>query len=94
MANLRLHVDFGAKGHLFAITEEGGKGVCWSWDIATGKVIGDGKVLWESAPMQTPGKSQPCQADVSGVSVLELHVHCSRGKTVARAVWLDAHVLR
>jgi len=58
------------------------------------KVVGDGKVLWESAPHQEHGKTQECVADVAGVKVLELQVFCPRGPSMARAVWLDAHVAR
>jgi hypothetical protein len=52
-------------------------------------VLGDGKPLWTSKPVQRRGTAQECSVNVSGIDVLELRVHCPGGNGGAHAVWLD-----
>jgi serine/threonine protein kinase len=52
-------------------------------------VLGDGKTLWTSKPVQMPKTTQKCNINVSGVDVLELRVDCPGGYNGAHAVWLD-----
>ncbi len=59
----------------------------------TFKVLGDGKELWASKPVQTAGQVQEGVVNVTGVDVLELRVHCPGSQGYAHAVWLDPHVL-
>jgi regulation of enolase protein 1 (concanavalin A-like superfamily) len=56
------------------------------------RVLGDGKLLWESNPLDTKGRTQDCTVDVSGVKILELHVFCPGPENWAHAVWLDPYV--
>jgi hypothetical protein len=58
----------------------------------TFSVLGDGRVLWESAPVDTAGVVQECSVDVSGVDVLELRVGCPGSNVNAQAVWLEPRV--
>jgi hypothetical protein len=56
-------------------------------------VVGDGRELWKSQPIQRLGESQPCTVDVTGVRQLELRVSCARdGQRAAHAVWVDPYV--
>jgi hypothetical protein len=57
------------------------------------RVIGDGKVLWSSMPLQALRITQECRVDVENVKMLELQVECTGSCGYARAVWLDPHVL-
>jgi WD40 repeat protein len=54
-------------------------------------VVGDGRELWKSRPIQRPGESQPCTVNVTGVRQLEVRVYCDE-QGVAHAVWVDPHV--
>jgi hypothetical protein len=54
-------------------------------------VIGDGRELWRSRPLQSPGESQACILDVTGVRQLEVRVYCD-GQGAAHAVWVDPYV--
>ena len=56
-------------------------------------VLGDGKVLWESQPMQRVEQVQPCKLDVRGVGILELRVVCRGINENAHACWLEPHLL-
>ncbi|MHC4503614.1 MAG: PA14 domain-containing protein, partial [Planctomycetota bacterium] len=55
----------------------------------TFKVLGDGKVLWASPPVQDRGMARECRVDVSGVSKLELVVECPGYEGKAHAVWVE-----
>ncbi len=60
----------------------------------TFKVLGDGKLLWQSQPVQrTPENPQPplqeCVVDVNGVAKLELIVDCPGTYSHAHAVWVE-----
>jgi len=57
----------------------------------TFSVLGDGRELWKSRPLQGPGESEPCTVDVTGVRRLELRVYCDLGGA-AHAVWVDPYV--
>jgi hypothetical protein len=57
----------------------------------TFSVVGDGRELWKSQPIQRPGESQPCTVDVTGVRQLEVRVYCYRPEA-AHAVWVDPYV--
>jgi hypothetical protein len=56
-------------------------------------VVGDGKTLWASRPVQTTRVVQNCAVAVTGVDVLELRVHCPGSYGEAHAVWLEPYVL-
>jgi hypothetical protein len=56
-------------------------------------VLGDGKVLWKSSPMDAAGEVQECRVDVAGVKVLELRVDCPGTNVNAQAVWLEPRIL-
>jgi S1-C subfamily serine protease len=57
----------------------------------TFSVVGDGRELWRSRPIQSPGESHACIVDVTGVRQLEVRVYCN-GQEAAHAVWLDPYV--
>src|SRR5262249_48092741 len=57
------------------------------------KVLGDGKVLWESKPLQKQGSSQSFTVSVAGVDKLELEVHCPGTPANAHAVWVEPQLL-
>ncbi len=59
----------------------------------TFEVMGDGKSLWKSKPVDTARKVQECKIDVTGVEVLELRVNCPGSYVNAQAVWLELRVL-
>lgn len=59
----------------------------------TFQVSGDGKILWESSPVDGTGKVQECEVDVTRVDVLELRVVCPGPNTNAHAVWLEPRLL-
>jgi hypothetical protein len=53
------------------------------------RVIGDGKVLWESRPLEKAGDSQACNVRIEGVSLLELEVSCPGMNNYGWATWID-----
>lgn len=55
-------------------------------------IIGDGRELWKSEPLDVPKKPQKFTVDVSGVDVLELSVDCPGKNDYAHTVWLDPQV--
>jgi hypothetical protein len=59
----------------------------------TFQVLGDGKVLWSSKPLDVARNVQDCQVDVSRVNVLELRVDCPGSYVNAQAVWFEPRVL-
>jgi hypothetical protein len=59
----------------------------------TFEVLGDGRSLWKSKPIQSPKVTDECQLDLSGVDVLELRVNIPGALGRARAIWVDPHVL-
>jgi serine/threonine protein kinase len=52
-------------------------------------VIGDGKLLWQSQPLQKHGQVDSCQVSVDGLSRLILQVHCPGQPTDAEPVWVE-----
>jgi S1-C subfamily serine protease len=54
-------------------------------------VVGDGRELWRSQPIQRSGESQPCTVDVTGVRQLEVRVYCDNAGA-AHAVWVDPYI--
>ena len=60
----------------------------------TFRIVGDGKLLWTSRPLQQGGESQPFELDVKGIDRLELFVDCPGYATTAYAVWIDPVVVR
>ena len=59
----------------------------------TFQVLGDGKTLWTSKPVQAPRQTQDCSVKVEGLHVLELRVVCPGDYHIAHAVWLDPYLL-
>lgn len=57
-------------------------------------VLGDGKVLWKSAPIRGRGDVQFCRVSVKNINKLELRTESPQKATGAHAVWLDPHVLK
>jgi S1-C subfamily serine protease len=58
------------------------------------EVYGDGKLLWKSKAITTPGQTDDGQCDVTGVDELELRVRSSqRHAPGAHTVWLDPLVV-
>jgi WD40 repeat protein len=54
----------------------------------------DGKLRWQSQPVQKPRVKQDVLTDVSGVEVLELRVLCQGNHDGAHAVWLEPQVTK
>jgi hypothetical protein len=59
----------------------------------TFKVLGDGKLLWQSEPIDIARKVQECKVEVTEVDVLELRADCPGLGDNAYAVWLEPRVL-
>jgi hypothetical protein len=55
----------------------------------TFRVLGDGKLLWESRPIQKSGDGQACEVAVQGIEKLELQVVCSGSSNAAWALWVE-----
>ncbi len=55
-------------------------------------IIGDGKTLWTSKPLQGAGSTQDCKVKAKGLDVLELRAQCGASNSSAHAVWLDPYV--
>jgi hypothetical protein len=58
------------------------------------EVLGDGRSLWRSPPVQQSKAPQECRVDIKGVNVLELRVNCAGVNDAAHAVWVEPRVLR
>ena len=59
----------------------------------TFKLLGDGRVLWQSKPINRRGVAQECSARIRGVRILRLEVFCPGRHDKARAVWVDPRVI-
>jgi hypothetical protein len=57
-------------------------------------VFGDGRLLWQSKPMQRPGDGEEFRLSVAGVKELELRVNCPGSAYSAWAAWLDPALLK
>lgn len=55
----------------------------------TFRVLGDGKVLWNSKPLQMCGAWEAFDVDVTGVKQLTLEVSCPSSHTGAHGSWMD-----
>jgi serine/threonine protein kinase len=74
-----------------------------SGSLLTFQVLGDGAVVWTSAPMRATGQTQECRINVPDVRDLELRVYCSTDPAEqapnrpahhgAHAVWLDPYLM-
>ncbi len=60
----------------------------------TFRVLGDGKVLWESRPLQKRNDGEDCEVDVSGVRVLRLEVVCPGEAHAGWTGWLEPQLIR
>ena len=61
----------------------------------TFRVLGDGKVLWKSAPVEAKGQPQACKVGVRGIDKLELFVDCpGESPGAAHAVWVEPRLHR
>ena len=56
------------------------------------KVLGDGKQLWISKPLDSSGQSESCSIDVSNVNGLGLEVDCPGDWWKAQGVWVEPRV--
>jgi serine/threonine protein kinase len=58
----------------------------------TFRVYGDGRLLWESGPVQTQFDRQSCAVPVTDVDVLRIAVTCAGEPFGAHAVWVEPSV--
>lgn len=56
-------------------------------------VVGDGKELWRSEPVDLARVVQECSVRVAGVKTLELRVECPGSNVNAQAVWIEPQVV-
>ncbi|MCX7805802.1 MAG: NPCBM/NEW2 domain-containing protein, partial [Planctomycetota bacterium] len=85
----RVVYDLGGRWRLLsgavALNDDSGRAAT----AATFKVVGDGRELWRSKPIQMAGVVQEMTVDVSGVKRLELIVDCPGSYGNVHAIWLD-----
>lgn len=55
-------------------------------------VVGDGKVIWKSKPLQRSGASQNCEVNITGVKKFELRVSVLGDYIGSHAIWADPYV--
>jgi hypothetical protein len=58
------------------------------------EVLGDGKSLWQSAPVGKGEKPAECTIDVSSIDVIELRTRAEGGNFGVNAVWLEPRLLQ
>ena len=58
------------------------------------KVLGDGKLLWESKLISTSRSRDECQVDIRGVKVLQLSTYWSTPNHESYPIWIEAQVGR
>ncbi len=58
------------------------------------RVLGDGKLLWNSRPMQQANEIQECNVKVSGVHMLQLEVFCKGSNVNANAAWINPRLTK
>ncbi|HJT31028.1 MAG TPA: NPCBM/NEW2 domain-containing protein [Pirellulales bacterium] len=55
----------------------------------TFRILGDGRAIWTSQPLQQTSSAEPFDIDVSGFERLELIVDCPGDNAFCHAVWID-----
>lgn len=55
-------------------------------------VVGDGKTIWKSQPVQKIGDVKNCKVNIIGVKTIELRVYCNGTDGWACSVWIDPQV--
>jgi hypothetical protein len=58
------------------------------------EVLGDGKALWQSAPVAKGENPAECIIDVSSIDVIELRTRAEGGNFGVNAVWLEPRLLQ
>jgi hypothetical protein len=58
------------------------------------EVLGDGKMLWQSAPVAKGENPAECIIDVSSIDVIELRTRAEGGNFGVNAVWLEPRLLQ
>ena len=58
----------------------------------TFRIHGDGRLLWQSRPIQRKGESEECHIAIPAVNILKLSVDCSGPNGSAHAVWIKPRV--
>lgn len=58
------------------------------------RVMGDGKLLWESKPLQKLGESEECDVSVAGVKELHLEASAAKEPNFAWAFWMNPRVFK
>jgi hypothetical protein len=69
----------------------------WSNGLPTAltfRIMGDGRELWKSSPLQAAGASESFDVDVVGVSKLKLFVDCPGSNFNAHSVWAEPRLER
>jgi alpha-galactosidase len=60
----------------------------------TFRIMGDGRELWKSSPLQAASASEPFDVDVAGIGKLELLVDCPGSNFNAHSVWVEPRLER
>ncbi|HVX13749.1 MAG TPA: NPCBM/NEW2 domain-containing protein [Pirellulales bacterium] len=58
----------------------------------TFRIVGNGRELWKSSPMQETGSSEPFELEVAGIEKLELYVDCPGDHGWGHAAWVEPWV--
>jgi len=96
--NSSSHVTFGLNGDFRLLS--GAAGICDGLDTGRSstalrfRIVGDGRLLWQSRALQTQGDAQSFRVNVSRVKKLELFVDCPGFHGNAGAVWMDPILTR
>jgi hypothetical protein len=53
------------------------------------KVLGDGRLLWQSRPLLGGGSTEKCSVELRGTRVITLEVECFGDQAWSHAVWCD-----
>ncbi len=64
-----------------------------STSLTTFRVRGDGRVLWESGPINHDKAVQECNISVEGVELLSLEVQCAGNNERAWTVWFEPYLV-
>ncbi len=57
------------------------------------RIVGDGKEIWKSRPIQKTKEGEPFAVDISGINRLELYAECPPMTQAAHAVWVEPQLL-